>query len=132
MSRNSRPPDHSDTGPPWERAREIVSNPMGGVEDETGRTVEETHEIVYGPDGRTPEAERTQRRIEINRDPFPSALEVFIEWIFRLLGTLVVCFLALALAIQLAEMAAPLWTWLLPALGLMCAAPFIVLAFRED
>lgn len=132
VSRDSRPPDHSDTGPPWERAREFVSNPLGREDDEVEREVEETHEIVYGPDGRTPEAERKKRTIHITRDPFPSALEIFAEWIFRLLGTVVVCFLALAVALHLARMSAPLWAWLLPALALLVAAPFAVLAWRED
>jgi hypothetical protein len=46
-----------------------VPHPFRTEHGETGRRVEEIHELAYGPDGRTPRAERWVRRTTIERDP---------------------------------------------------------------
>lgn len=131
MSTNE-PDEYSDDAElqPIQRVRQALGSTTRTREHETQREVEETREVVYGPDGQTPEAERQRRRVTIQRDPHPGALSLLMIWIGRLLMGCVVGFSAIAVGISLAKYEAPLWTWITPLLAALVVAPLLADAWR--
>lgn len=109
-----------------------TAHPRRPDDEERERRLEETREVVYGPDGRTPRAERRTRRLTILRDTDTRPLNEALRWIGRLAGAFLVGFFALGYGIEMGRSEAPLLVWLVPILCALAAAPFLVRVWSTD
>lgn len=80
---------------------DTVPHPFRTEHGETGRRVEEIHELLFGPDGRTPRAERWVRRTRIERDPKVGLVRSAVGAVFAFAVQIVLAMAAVGLSLGL-------------------------------